>query len=104
MEYPYQPEFMLGSPSAALIGLLFIAASLHVKEVVNNPVYYRRAFNKTCYLLIISEGFSHFVTSIATPVASGWSGCRVVLAPTGKRRLVTVHTHFGRSKLPGLLL
>src|SRR5271165_1285025 len=26
------------------------------------------------------------------PVASGWSGCRVGLAPTGKRRLVTAHT------------
>src|SRR5258707_13849549 len=40
----------------------------------------------------LSEGFSHFVPSIAAPVASGWSGCRVGLAPTGKRRLVTAHT------------
>jgi hypothetical protein len=40
-----------------------------------------------------SEGFSYLVTSIAAPVASGWSGCRVGLAPTGKRRLVTAHTH-----------
>jgi len=40
----------------------------------------------------ISEGFSHFVTSMAAPVASGWSVCRVGLAPTGKRRLVTAHT------------
>ena len=39
----------------------------------------------------LSEGFSHFVTSIAAPVASGWSGCRVGLAPTGKRRLFTAH-------------
>ena len=39
-----------------------------------------------------SEGFSYFVTSIAAPVASGWSGCRVGLAPTGKRRLFTAHT------------
>ena len=34
----------------------------------------------------------------ADPVASGWSGCRVGLAPTGKRRLVTAHAnsgHFG---------
>src|SRR5712671_4945001 len=43
----------------------------------------------------LSEGFSHFVTSIAAPVASGWSGCRVGLAPTGKRRLVTAHTRSG---------
>ena len=34
------------------------------------------------------EGFSHFVTSMTAPIASGWSGCRVGLAPTGKRRLV----------------
>ena len=40
-----------------------------------------------------SEGFSQFVTSVAAPVASGWSVCRVGLAPTGKRRLVTAHTH-----------
>src|SRR5437588_4206937 len=37
----------------------------------------------------LSEGFSHFVSSIAAPVASGWSRCRVGLAPTGKRRLCT---------------
>src|SRR5229473_39198 len=43
----------------------------------------------------LSEGFSHFVTSIAAPAASGWSGRRVGLAPTGKRRLITAHTHFG---------
>jgi hypothetical protein len=39
------------------------------------------------------EGFSHFVTSMTAPIASGWSGCRVGLAPTGKRRLVTVHAN-----------
>ena len=34
-----------------------------------------------------TEGFSHFVTSMTAPVASGWSVRRVGLAPTGKRRL-----------------
>jgi len=29
---------------------------------------------------------------MTAPVASGWSGCRVGLAPTGKRRLSTAHT------------
>jgi hypothetical protein len=29
---------------------------------------------------------------MTAPVASGWSGCRVGLAPTGKRRLFTAHT------------
>src|SRR5476651_1139933 len=32
----------------------------------------------------LSGGFRHFVTSMPAPVASGWSGCRVGLAPTGK--------------------
>src|ERR1700687_1025888 len=41
------------------------------------------------------EGFSHFVASMTAPIASGWSGCRVGFAPTGKRRLVTAHTHLG---------
>jgi hypothetical protein len=34
----------------------------------------------TCF----TEGFNHVVTSIVAPAASGWSGCRVRLAPTGK--------------------
>src|SRR5882762_3699881 len=38
----------------------------------------------TVYRDTLSEGFSHFVTSMTAPVASGWSGCRVGLAPTGK--------------------
>src|SRR5246127_1938057 len=42
------------------------------------------------------EGFSHFVTSMTAPIASGWSVCRVGLAPTGKRRLYTAHTRSGR--------
>jgi hypothetical protein len=39
---------------------------------------------------------------MTAPIASGWSGCRVGLAPTGKRRLVTAHTHFGRCRLSKL--
>src|ERR1700682_5436680 len=46
------------------------------------------------------EGFSHFVTSMTAPIASGWSGCRVGLAPTGKRRLVTAHTRNGHRRPP----
>src|SRR5271154_2368997 len=44
------------------------------------------------YVTSDTEGFSHFVTSMTAPVASGWSGRRVGLAPTGKRRLLTAHT------------
>ena len=43
----------------------------------------------------LSEGFSHFVTSMTAPVASGWSSCRVGFSPTGKRRLYTAHRHSG---------
>ena len=32
----------------------------------------------------LTEGFSHFVSSMTAPIASGWSGCRVGFAPTGK--------------------
>jgi hypothetical protein len=45
----------------------------------------------------LSEGFSHFVTSMTAPVASGWSGRRVGLTPTGKRRLSTAHGHSCRA-------
>jgi hypothetical protein len=47
------------------------------------------------YVTSYTEGFSHFVTSMTAPVASGWSVRRVGLAPTGKRRLVTAHTLTG---------
>lgn len=59
MERTYQPELwrdmfvVLGSSAAALIGLLFIATSLHLNEIVNTPIARRRAFNNTCFLLII---------------------------------------------------
>jgi len=46
----------------------------------------------TVYRHTLTRGFSHFVTSMTAPVASGWSGCRVGLTPTGKRRLSTAHT------------
>jgi hypothetical protein len=32
----------------------------------------------------LTEGFSHLVTSMTAPVASGWSGRRVGFTPTGK--------------------
>jgi hypothetical protein len=40
---------------------------------------------------------------MTAPVASGWSGCRAGLAPTGKRRLSTAHANcrlMHRSKNP----
>ena len=57
--YAYQPEqwrdlyVMLGTSAAALIGLLFVATSLHLDDVVRNPVYHTRAYNQTRYLVLL---------------------------------------------------
>ena len=58
------------------------------RSLALRPAHLRRHQNVTCY----TEGFSHFVTSMTAPVASGWSVRRVGLSPTGKRRLLTAHT------------
>ena len=50
-----------------------------------------------------TEGFSHFVTSMTAPVASGWSVRRVGFAPAGKRRLLTAHDAREPRKLPAVL-
>jgi len=43
----------LGSASAGLIGLIFVAASLHLGEVMNNPMFRVRAYHITLYLLTL---------------------------------------------------
>src|SRR5262245_53417056 len=50
----------------------------------------------TAYRDTLTEGFSLFVTSIAAPVASGWSDCRVEFAATGER-LCTARTQRPRA-------
>ena len=74
--HPYQPspKGLSGRPAhRPFRGLLGVHSryGLHTRAV-------------TVYRDTLTEGFSHFVTSIAAPVASGWSGCRVGFAPTGK--------------------
>src|SRR5580658_8251332 len=64
------------------------------RSLALRPAHSRRHLYVTCY----TEGFSHFVTSMTAPVASGWSVRRVGLSPTGKRRLLTAHTYSGRSR------
>ena len=86
---PYQPspKGLSGRPAhRPFRGLLGVYSryGLHTRAV-------------TVYRDTLSEGFSHFVTSMTAPVASGWSGCRVGLAPTGKRLLCTAHTRNGPS-------
>src|SRR6266542_2516390 len=84
---PYQPspKGLPGRPAhRPFRGLLGVHSryGLHTRAV-------------TVYRDTLTEGFSHFVASMTAPVASGWSDCRVGLAPTGKRRLVTAHTQVG---------
>jgi hypothetical protein len=58
METAHLPEHwrdlyvMLGTSSAALIGLLFVATSLHLDDIVNNPVFRIRARNLTIHLIV----------------------------------------------------
>jgi hypothetical protein len=68
---PYQPSpiTLSGRPAhCPFRGLLGVHSryGLHTRAV-------------TVYRDTLSEGFSHFVTSMTAPVASGWSGCRVGL-------------------------
>ena len=64
-----------------------LLAGLPAHSLALRPAHSRRHLYVTSY----TEGFSHFVTSMTAPVASGWSVRRVGLAPTGKRRLLTAH-------------
>jgi hypothetical protein len=45
------------------------------------------------------EGFSHFVTSMTAPIASGWRDCRMGFAPTGKRGVCTAQARNGHSRI-----
>ena len=85
---PYQPspKGLSGRPAhRPFRGLLGVHSrcGLHTRAV-------------TVYRDTLTRGFSHFVTSMTAPVASGWSGRRVGLAPTGERGLFTAHTQSGR--------
>lgn len=44
---------MFGTSAAALIGLLFVATSLHLDEMLANPVYRTRSRNLTLHLVAI---------------------------------------------------
>jgi hypothetical protein len=81
MEHAYHPEswrdlyVMLGTSSAALIGLLFVATSLHLDEIVNDPVYRIRARNNSIYLLMpLVEA-----ALVLSPQPMGFLGAELVL-------------------------
>jgi hypothetical protein len=43
-------------------------------------------------VVLYTEGFDRFVTSTATPIATGWRGsCRVGLSPTERAHVFTAH-------------
>jgi hypothetical protein len=68
----------------------FIVVDLHHLLLAGLPAHFECGLHTravTVFRDTLSEGFSHFVTSIAAPVASGWSVRRVGFAPTRKRRL-----------------
>ena len=75
------PEVAVGSACTSTF------SELARRSLELRPAHSRRHLYVTSY----TEGFSHFVTSMTAPVASGWSVRRVGLAPTGKRRLLTAH-------------
>jgi hypothetical protein len=70
------------------------ACAMSISRLARRSLALRPAHSR-CHLCVarLPEGFRHFVTSMPAPVASGWSGCRAGLAPAGKRRLFTAHTH-----------
>src|SRR5271167_92314 len=80
----------------------FIAVDFHHLLLAGLPAHslaLRPAHSRShLYVTSYAEGFSHFVTSMTAPVASGWSVRRVGLPPTGKRRLLTAHTLSGPSR------
>jgi len=61
---------MLGSSTAALLGLLFVAASLHLDEIVKNPVFERRVRNNTRHMLVLLVE----AALILTPQPPAWLG------------------------------
>jgi hypothetical protein len=53
----------------------------------------------TAYAVLCIEGFGNFVTSATAPIATGWNdSCRVGIAPTEERRLVTAHKGVGAQR------
>jgi hypothetical protein len=74
---------MLGTSSAALIGLLFVAASLHLAEIVNEDLYRLRAQYTT--LALVSTLI--MATAILTPQPMWALGAELLIATLGSLSL-----------------
>ena len=66
---------MLGSSSSALIGLLFVAASLKLKEIVSHPFYSVRARIFSLHLLATL----FMAAAILTPQSMGAVGIEILI-------------------------
>jgi hypothetical protein len=66
---------MLGTSSAALIGLLFVASSLHLKAMVDHPVLRTRSRNLTLHLTVMLVQ----ATAVLTPQPLRFLGVEVII-------------------------
>src|ERR1700730_4354503 len=55
------------------------ACALSFSRLARRSLALRPAHSRGHQFVTLIEGFSHFVTSMTAPIASGWSGFRVVL-------------------------
>jgi hypothetical protein len=67
---------MLGTSSAALIGLLFVATSLHLDQIVNNNVFQTRSRNVILHLIVTLVQ----AAAILTPQPAAFLGAELVAA------------------------
>lgn len=66
---------MLGGSSAALIGLLFVATTVHVREIANNAMFRVRVQYSTLILM----GTLVQAAAILTPQPTHWLGVELLL-------------------------
>ena len=66
---------MLGTSSAALIGLLFVATSLHLKAMVDHPVLRTRSRNLTLHLVVMLVQ----ATAVLTPQPLRSLGIEIII-------------------------
>src|SRR5262245_2235970 len=64
---------MLGTSSAPLLGLLFVATSIHLGEVVSDLGFRVRSYNQTVYLLILLVVAVLILVPQPLPFLGAWS-------------------------------
>ena len=67
---------MLGTSSAALLGLLFVAASLHLDEITKNFSYRARGLNNSYMLIFTLVEATIILTPQPVALLSGIAHCR----------------------------